>query len=321
MKKVIVIFAIFATIIACKNNKENTSKSAETNSELSADFFPKPKVDIKTIGILLYDGYSPLDAMGPYQVLGEMMGVDVFFVGTHKGLIADGRGTQIKVDTSFEEIKQLDILVIPGGFKETYELTKNTALLNWIKAIDKTSKYTTSVCTGAWILGAAGLLKDKEATTHWYGKKILANEFGAKVQNKRFVKSGKYWTSAGITAGMDMSLALIDEIMGENYTKTAMLDLEYDPQPPYKGGSEQNTDKAIVENLRTMYDGGMESVLHPEKGFENMKFDSKKDFICGMPLKSSAADTSNYKGKVYGFCSKSCKNAFKKNPNSYVTSK
>ncbi|MFX8696356.1 hypothetical protein ABTM58_19965, partial [Acinetobacter baumannii] len=88
-----------------------------------------------------------------------------------------------------------------------------------------------------------GLLKDKEATTHWYGKKILADEFGAIIQDKRFVKTGKYWTSDGVTAGMDMSLALVNEIMGKKYTQAVMLDIEYNPKPPISGGSEQSTDK------------------------------------------------------------------------------
>ena len=303
---------------SCKNTKEDKVISKE---EAMATMFPKQKIKIKTIGILLYDGYSTLDAMGPYQVLGELMGVDVFFIGRNKGLIADGRGMKVQCDKSIDDVKQLDVLVIPGGFKKTYEATKDTALLNWIKAIDVNSKYTTSVCTGAWILGATGILKDKEATTHWYGKNILAKEFGAKVQNKRFVKSGKYWTSAGITAGMDMSLALVNEIMGEQYTKRAMLDLEYDPQPPFKGGSEQNTEKDIVENMRTMYDDGMVTVLHPEKALKSIKLDCEKDLFCGMPMKESVADTAQYKGKIYGFCSSTCKKEFMMKPVKYLSKK
>ena len=318
MKKLIIAAIVVVTIASCKNKTETKTKTLSATENV---MFEKQKVEIKTVGILLYDGYSTLDAMGPYQVLGEMMGVNVFFVGINKGLIADGRGMKVQVDTSIAAVKQLDILVIPGGFKETYQLTKDTALLSWIKAIDANSKYTTSVCTGAWILGATGLLKNKEATTHWYGKKILADEFGAKVQDKRFVKSGKYWTSAGVSAGMDMSLALVNEIMGEKYTKAAMLDLEYDPQPPFVGGSEQKTDKAIVDNMRKMYDGGMETALHPEKVFKAIKFDNKKDFICGMPLTAGVADTANYKGKVYGFCSVGCKDEFKKNPITYLDAK
>lgn len=316
MKKIILILAIISVIAACKSKKQEATKN---QTEVSTDLFPKPKVEIKTVGILLYDGYSILDAMGPYNVLSEMMGVNVFFVGRYKGLITTANGMKVQCDTSIAEIKQLDILLIPGGLKETYLLTKDTTLLNWVKAIDVNSKYTTSVCTGAWILGATGLLKDKEATTHWYGKKILGDEFGAIVQDKRFVKSGKYWTSAGITAGMDMSLALINEIMGEKYTKTAMLDLEYDPQPPFDSGSEQKADKKTVEAMRKMYDGGMETALHPEKAFRDMKFNNKKDFVCGMPIVGGIADTANYKGKVYGFCSTGCKDEFKKTPNLYVS--
>jgi putative intracellular protease/amidase/YHS domain-containing protein len=321
MKTIIVAFAVTVTVAACNNKKEEAARTTKSHAELMAEMFPKPKVDIKTAGILLYDGYTTMDAMGPYQVLSEMMGVKVFFVGRKKGLIANMNGMKVQCDTSIAEVRQLDILVIPGGFKETYNATKDMELLGWIKSIDSTTKYTASVCTGAWILAATGLLKDKEATTHWYGKKILADEFGAKVQDKRFVQSGKYWTSAGVTAGMDMSLALVNEITGEKYTKAVMLDLEYDPQPPFTGGSEQKTDKEIVEGIRTMYDAGMETVLHPEKAFRGMKFDNKRDFICNMPVTAGVADTANYKGKVYGFCSAGCKEAFRKNPVTYLSKK
>ena len=218
-----IAFAIIVSIASCKNKKEETATSAKSHDEKMAEMFPKPKIDVKTVGILLYDGYSTLDAMGPYNVLGELMGTNVFFVGLHRGLVADARGMKVQVDTTIADVKHLDILVIPGGFKETYELTKDTTLLTWIKLIDSSSVFTTSVCTGAWILGATGVLNGKDATTHWWGKKILADEFGAKVQQKRYVRSGKYWTSAGITAGMDMGLALINEIRGENYTKASML--------------------------------------------------------------------------------------------------
>jgi putative intracellular protease/amidase/YHS domain-containing protein len=321
MKKIIIAFAMVAGIASCKNKKEDVTQSTKSPEESTEIMFPKQKVTIKTVGILLYDGYTTLDAMGPYQVLGEMMGVNVFFVGRNRGLISNGNGMKVLCDTSIAEVEQLDILVIPGGFKETYLATKDTALLTWIKAIDVHSKYTTSVCTGAWILAATGLLKNKEATTHWYGKKILAKEFGVNVKDKRFVKSGKYWTSAGVTAGMDMSLALVNEIAGENATKAAMLDLEYDPQPPFKSVNEQQTDKKIVEGLRTMYDSGLEGALHPEKVFKDIKFDNKKDFICGMPITAGIIDTANYKGKVYGFCSAGCKQEFKKKPTLYLTNK
>ncbi|MGL6069466.1 MAG: DJ-1/PfpI family protein, partial [Sediminibacterium sp.] len=294
MNKYAVLVIFFAITIAC-NNKKDIENSTQSNHSVTANMLLKPKVNIKTVGILLYDGFTTMDAMGPYQVLSELMGVKVFFIGRHKGVVSNTNGMKIQCDTSIAEVKHLDILLIPGGFKETYKATRDMELLDWIRQIDSTSIYTTSVCTGAWILGATGLLKDKEATTHWYGKKILADEFGAIIQDKRFVKTGKYWTSAGVTAGMDMSLALVNEIMGEKYTQAVMLDIEYNPKPPVSGGSEQSTDKNIVESIRTMYDGAMQSVLHPEKAFENLKFDNTKDFVCGMPVKAGVSDTVHYK--------------------------
>ncbi|MFH6943529.1 DJ-1/PfpI family protein [Flavobacterium aquidurense] len=259
MKKLI-LFVLFTTLLASCNKKETSKKEVnKTHEQSMAEIFPKPKVDIKTVGILLYDNYAVLDAMGPYHVFSDLMGVKVFFVGRNKGMITTANGMKVYCDKSIEDVKQLDILVIPGGFKESYSATKDTVLLEWIKAIDKNSKYTTSVCTGSWILAATGLLKDKNATSHWYGKKILSDKFGINVVNERYVQSGKYWTSAGVSAGIDMSLAIIQDITGDNYAKVVMLDLEYDPKPPIEGGNEHNTDKVLVETVRGMYD----SVLLP----------------------------------------------------------
>jgi YHS domain-containing protein len=191
-------------------------------------------------------------------------------------------------------------------------------VIDWIKKIDSGSVYTTSVCTGAWILGAAGLLDNKNATTHWYGKDILRNEFGAKIEDKRFVRDGKYWTSAGVTAGMDMSYAMIGTIMGEPYAKISMLNLEYDPKPPYEGGSVNNTPANLVEGMRIMYNQGMETALHPEKLYKDLRFANERDPICHMPVGAGVADTAHFNGKVYGFCSSGCKDAFKVNPSGYI---
>lgn len=323
MKIILVAFiciAIIITLCQTKNESKVIGKSS-AHAETMEQLFSKPKVEIKTIGIYQYDGYSPLDAMGPYSVLTHLMGTDVFFVAKNKGIIKDGRGLKVEVDTSIKEVKHLDILLISGGLKETYQETKDAELLRWIRSIDSTSKYTTSVCTGAWILGAAGLLKDKVATTHWYGKKILANDYGANVQNTRYAHSGKYWTATGVSAGIDMSLGLLNEITGERYTKMAMLDLEYDPQPPFKEGGENNSDKDLVESMRAMYDGGMEAALHPEKMFKDIKFDNTKDLVCGMPVTAGVMDTAHYKGKIYGFCSTECEDEFLKNRERYISKK
>lgn len=306
---------ISLVIIACNNNQKDTQRESD-HIESTMEDYPKPKVNIKTVGILLYDNYAVLDAMGPYHVFSELMGAKVFFVGRNKGIISTG-GMKVQCDTSINEVTQLDILVIPGGLNETYNLTKDTTLVNWVKSIDKGSKYTTSVCTGAWILAATGLLKDKDATTHWYGKKLLKEEFGVTAQEKRYVKSGKYFTSAGVSAGIDMSLAVVKEIMGEKYTQMVMLDLEYDPQPPVKGGREDNTDEKIVKEMRTLYDGIMEALIHPNSTSTGLRIDNKIDPVCQMAV-SAVRDTVHYQKKVYGFCSSSCKARFKQGPGTYI---
>jgi len=322
MKKLIFAATMIFMLAACKNKtKDPVTTTTKSQTEQMPVSFPEPKVKIKTVGILLYDNYAVLDAMGPYHVLSELMGARVFFVGRHKGLITTGNGLKVQCDSSIAEVKQLDILVIPGGLNETYMATKDTVLLNWIKAIDANSKYTASVCTGAWILAATGLLKDQQATTHWFGKQILKDQFGINSENTRYVKSGKYWTSAGVSAGIDMSLGMINEIMGEKYTQMVMLDLEYDPQPPVKGGSEQNTDKNTVESLRSMYNSAVAPLLHPQTASKKIKIDNDKDPVCGMSLAAGYADTLNYKGKVLGFCSAMCKNSFKRNPAAYLGTK
>ncbi|MFM1856949.1 MAG: hypothetical protein RLZ05_9 [Bacteroidota bacterium] len=244
---------VTAVDILFAQSGSNDSLSKRHN-EMMAIIMTKPKVPIKTIGILVYDGYNTLDAMGPYHTLAEIMGTKTFFIAKKRGMVKNQRGLEMKVDTSFAEVKNLDILVIPGGAVETFMQTQDTTTLNWIKQIDKTTAYTTSVCTGAWILGAAGLLKGKIATTNWYRAEEMLNSYGAKFKQERWVRDGKYWTSAGVTAGIDMSLAIIDELMGKKYTEGVMLDLEYNPKPPYDAGTPEKSEKIVFEMMKEMYD-------------------------------------------------------------------
>jgi len=257
MRKVLYVILVSITLLSCNNSaKEKPATHEEIMSRLD-----KPKLNIKTVGILVYDNFSTMDAMGPYQVLSEMMGTQVFFVSKHKGIIKNSSGIKIQVDRDFSDTKNLDILLIPGGGTETLLLTKDTETLDWIKKVDKTTQFTTSVCNGAWILGATGLLKGKNATSHWYNAKEMLAMYGANFQQKRWVRDGKYWTSAGITAGIDMSLAIVQEVRGDNYLKITMLDLEYDPKPPLQGGSVTNTDKETVKMMKEMYDSMFGPIL------------------------------------------------------------
>ncbi len=236
-----------------------------SHTELMMMIYEPPRDTIQTIGILLYDGYFTLDAMGPLSVLNQMSPTKKLMIGRKKGIITSSDKVKTQVDYSIDDIDQLDILVIPGGFIETYQATKDKELLEWIRKIDKNSKYTVSVCTGAWILGATGLLEGKEATTHWYKAEEKLSKYGAKYVNKRYTNDGKYWTSAGVSAGIDMSLALIDHILGRNYASFAALNLEYNPNPPFDGGHPDNTDRVVTYMMKKMYDLGLEPVLKEDE--------------------------------------------------------
>lgn len=226
----------------------------ERQKEMMSIISTPSKYPVKTIGVLLYNGYQTLDAMGPFETLSEMGGVKVFFIAKEKGPIRNQSGMQVKVDTTISQVKHLDLLVVPGGAAETFMVTQDTAILNWIREIDKGTIYTTSVCTGAWILGAAGLLKDRKATTNWYRAEERLKYYGATFIPQRWVKDGKYWTSAGVTAGIDMSLAIINDLKGERFTQGIMLNLEYDPHPPVSGGGVDKSPELIVDMMRQMYD-------------------------------------------------------------------
>jgi len=247
-------------LISCSSKTEKVDTTITENSIDYVNGLIEKEANLKidSIGILLYDKFFELDAVGPYQVLSGMIGTKVFYVAPQKGIITGASGMQFKVEHSIAEINQLDILVIPGGTVGTVSAINSPNIIEWIQKIDKTSLFTTSVCTGSWILGEAGLLKNKKATSNWYRAKEKLFAYDINFVDKRWVKDGKYWTSAGVSAGIDMSLALVKEIKGETYAKLTMLNLEYDPKPPFKGGSVKNTDKALVEYMTKMYDNILE---------------------------------------------------------------
>ena len=255
ISKIFVLFFVTGVCVGQKTDPDNlVIGTADKHKKMMDILYTPSKVPIKKIGILLYDGYNTLDAMGPYHTLAEIMGAKTFFVAKNRGVVKNQRGLEIKVDSSFADVKSLDILVIPGGASETIMLTQDTITLNWIKKIDKTTKYTTSVRTGSWVLGATGLLKGKNVTSNWYRGEEIMKKYGATFKEERYVKDGKYWTSAGVSAGIDMSLAIIDDLLGRKYTEAVMLDLEYDPKPPYNAGIPKKSDPLVAEMMKEMYD-------------------------------------------------------------------
>jgi putative intracellular protease/amidase len=221
----------------------------------------KPKHDIRTIGILVYDGVNDLDMMGPRYVLGQSMGVKTQLIALKPGNIRTVMGVEIVPNTVIDSVQQLDVLVIPGGFTGTIEAAYDTRLHDWIRRIDERSTYTAAVCTGTWILGATGLLQGKRASTNWYRAEEMMGKYGATFSGQRFTQDGKYWTSAGVTAGMDMALAIMNDNYGPRYTQAVMLDMEYDPAPPIEGGSPEKTGWAVEWMMKSMYDMGVQPLM------------------------------------------------------------
>ncbi|MBV6643806.1 MAG: DJ-1/PfpI family protein [Cyclobacteriaceae bacterium] len=275
MKVTVQIFLIFNwlfSLIGCKPTPSEVNRSQDSGNEsieitkenhdqIMDSWVGESKYNVNTLGILVYDGVNDLDFMGPRYILGQLWGVKAQLIAIKPGNIKTVMGVEVVPNTVIDSVGQVDILVIPGGFKGTVEGAYDHKLLTWIKKIDEKSIFTTSVCTGSWILGATGLLEGKDATTNWYRAEEMMEKYGAKFQRERYVRDGKYWTSAGVTAGLDMSLAIMNEIRGEDYTQAIMLDMEYDPAPPIIGGRPDNTNMNVYNMMLAMYDMGFQPLI------------------------------------------------------------
>jgi transcriptional regulator GlxA family with amidase domain len=200
------------------------------------------------IAIPLYDRFTALDAVGPYEVLWRVPGARVRWVGAEARSYATDRGLRLVADATFDDVPAPDVLVVPGG-TGTRDALADERLVEWIRAADATSTWTTSVCTGALLLGAAGLLRGLRATTHWAYLDALA-EFGAEVTSERVVEQGKVITSAGVSSGIDMALALAAKIAGDDVAQAIQLRIEYDPQPPFDAGSTAKAPAHVRELAR-----------------------------------------------------------------------
>ena len=202
------------------------------------------------IAILIYDGFTALDAIGPYEVLSLLPGAKVHFVSTERGpKRANTDFLSVVADYTLDDVPDPDIIVVAGGAKGTLAAAEDPRILTWLRKAHETSKWTTSVCTGALILGSAGILKGLKATSHWYVRDLLQN-FGAQYVEERFVKQGKIITAAGVSAGIDMALHLAEEIAGKDVAQVIQLIIEYDPKPPFDSGSIAKADPAIVQSAR-----------------------------------------------------------------------
>jgi putative intracellular protease/amidase len=201
------------------------------------------------IAILLFERFTSLDAVGPYDVLKHLPDAQVTFVATETGPVRNDSGSLALVaDATLAELPNPDILLVPGGPGQV-QAEKDDAILDWVRTAHETTTWTTSVCTGSLVLGAAGLLEGKRATTYWLALEDLARH-GAIPTNERVVMDGKVVTAAGVSSGIDMALTLAAEIGGADLAQLIQLGIEYDPQPPFDSGSEAKAPAHISQFFR-----------------------------------------------------------------------
>jgi transcriptional regulator GlxA family with amidase domain len=204
------------------------------------------------IVFLFYEGMTALDAIGPHEVLCRLPGVVVRRVALMAGPIrTDSAELVIHADYPLSAVSRADVLVIPGSGHAT-TLRQYPEILSWVRAIHLTTKWTTSVCTGSLVLGAAGLLSGLKATSHWTVLDRLSH-WGAIPTEKRIVEDGKVITAAGVSAGIDMALALAAKIAGKQVAEAIQLGIEYDPEPPFNAGSTKKASPSLVQALRKRF--------------------------------------------------------------------
>ncbi len=196
--------------------------------------------------ILIFDGLTALDAVGPYEVLRSVPGWEVEFVAKSSGEVrTDSGALGLSADRALADVEPPEIVLVPGGIGNR-ALLEDEEVLGWLREVDATSTWTTSVCTGSLVLGAAGLLAGKRATGHWLQLEPL-RAYGADPVGGRYIQDGKVITAAGVSAGIDMALHLVTLEAGPEVAQAVQLAIEYDPQPPHDAGSPDKAPAAIVE--------------------------------------------------------------------------
>ena len=209
------------------------------------------------IAIILYPGVTALDAVGPCEVLSRMPNTEVRFVGKEIGSVTtEGGAVLLGVTHTIAETPSPDLVLVPGGMTTPGQMVDDD-VLTWLREVHHTTTWTTSVCTGALILGAAGILKGLPATTHWYKMGVL-KIMGAQPQPQdRIVRSGKVVTAAGVSAGIDLAFWLAGEIAGRERAEAIQLVIEYDPHPPFDGGHLSKASRETHHLAKKMMDDRM----------------------------------------------------------------
>jgi transcriptional regulator GlxA family with amidase domain len=205
------------------------------------------------IAVLIFDGLTALDAIGPYEVLSRLPGGEISFVAKEPGpKRADTGALGMQADVALGDLPDPDVVLVPGG-KGNRPLMEDDEVLDWLRGAHQGSTWTTSVCTGSLVLGAAGVLEGKRATSHWAYLDRL-RDLGAEPVTERVVEDGKIVTAAGVSAGIDMALMLAGRIAGEQVAQAIQLGIEYDPKPPFDTGSPAKAPQELVDLVRSLED-------------------------------------------------------------------
>ncbi|AZO72152.1 MULTISPECIES: DJ-1/PfpI family protein [unclassified Mesorhizobium] len=199
-------------------------------------------------GILVFPNVQQLDLTGPYEVLASAKGAEVELIWKDRNPVTSSTRLSLNPTATFDDCPPLDVLCVPGG-GGVNALLEDQAVLDFVRQRAVEARYVTSVCSGALVLGAAGLLKGKRATTHWYAHDFL-EEFGAIPVDARIVEDGNLITAGGVTSGIDFGLVLVARLLGQAEAEVVQLSLEYAPAPPFRSGTPAEASPAVLAEAK-----------------------------------------------------------------------
>ena len=205
------------------------------------------------LGFVIFPDLTQLDLTGPLQVLARLPDSTTFIVAKSISPVPSDCGLSLVPTHTFANCPALDLICIPGGVKGVIGAIGDRETVDFVRRQAGTAKYVTSVCTGAFVLGVAGLLKGRRATTHWAYTELLPL-VGATHEKARIVQDGNLFTAGGVTAGVDFGLSIAAEIAGDTVARTIQLGIEYDPAPPFDSGHPDRAPKAIKSALSDRYE-------------------------------------------------------------------